>query len=321
MERIDPELLKKYAEGRASEEECEKVEHWLEEEDNFFESQASFTAPEERVLRGSLSAMWHNFIQQTAEGMRYLRLWWWSTRLTGALLVLILGVTIYQSQYKPHKTELEIELLTVEVPSGKRAEIKLPDSTTIYLAGGSKLVYPKTFVNDERRISLEYGHAFLKVAKDPSKPFILQSDGAQVRVLGTAFDVSNRIGAKDIAVVLQEGSVAFSDAKGLNQVMKPGDKLVYRKDDGQVSHYQGRDVSRLDSWTVGKLDFRAAHLEEVLLLLGDRFGKTFQFEQGLATIPVTGTFDDMPLSRILYLLKESTGLEFVENNTIISIKQ
>ncbi|MDR2284135.1 MAG: FecR domain-containing protein [Sphingobacterium sp.] len=321
MERIDPKLLKKYAEGRASEKECEEVEQWLEEEDNFFDPRAGVGAANERPVHGTLSAMWQHFIRQTDEGLRYLRLWWWGTRLTGALLVLVLGVIVYKSEYRLLTADQDIELLTVEVPNGQRATIKLSDSTQIFLAGGSKLVYPKVFVNNERRLSLEYGHAFLKVAKDPSKPFILQSDGTQVSVLGTAFDVSNRIGSKDIAVVLQEGAVAFSDARGVSQIMKPGDKLVYDKGSGQVSHYQGRDVTRLDSWTDGKLDFRSAHLEDVLLLLGERFDKKIECSKDVIHIPVTGAFNDMPLRRVLFLLSESTGLEFVEKNNTITVKR
>ena len=323
MDRIDPGLLKRYAEGKATEEECAKVEKWLEQEHNLFDQQTEQGNGKlpEKPSENNLSHMWKAFVRRTDEGIRRARYWWWGSRVVLPML-LVVGLGIYFGKDLYQRRAEQVEWLTVEVPKGQRAHLKLSDSTSVYLAGGSKLAYPKVFNNTQRTISLEYGHAFLEVTKDPSRLFLLQSGRVQVKVLGTAFDVTNRINDKSIAVLLKEGSVQFSDNLGLQHILKPGDKVVYHKETGTLDTYADLDVSRVGTWGEGHLYFRQSQLSDVLALLEDRYDVVFKLhEASLATVPVTGTFDDMPLKRILFLLEESTGLSFGQEAHIITVKR
>lgn len=322
MDRINPNLLKKYAEGTASEEECQKVEQWLEQEDNLFEDEIQPEKEDEYTSTYPISALWRSFMRQTDAGLRYIRLWWWGTRVALPMILLAVGITVYRIQPDRMSVTNAETWATLEVPKGQQANLKLSDSTVVYLSGGSKLVYPKQFESNERRISLEYGHAFLEVAKDKKRPFLLQSDRTQIKVLGTALDVSNRIDDGNIAVILKEGAVEFSNHSGLIRTMKPGDKLVYNKSNAQVQMFEHMDVSTMGQWTTGSLQFKQVHLEDVLGLLEDRYNVVFQWQhKAFGTIPVTGKFDNIPLKRILFLLGESTGLRFEENNKVITIKR
>ncbi|WP_437922184.1 FecR family protein [Sphingobacterium sp. LRF_L2] len=322
MDRINPQLLKKYAEGRASEEECQKVEQWLEKEDNLFDDTLQTERLVEYRSSNPLSTHWRSFLRFTEEGARQLKIWWWGTRVVLPLLLLLVGVGRYLNQPMQLLAPVQEELMTLEIPKGQRGSIQLSDSTMVYLDGGSKLVYPKQFTGNERRISLEYGHAYLEVAKDTSKPFLLQTDGTQVKVLGTAFDVTNRLDDKKIAVILKEGAVEFSDPHGRAHRMKPGDKISYQKESGALKLYENRDVSYIGYWHTGSLQFEQSHLTDVLPLLASRFNVTFAGDvDAVQEIQVTGNFSDMPLKRILFLLEESTGVHFEENNKTIFIKK
>ncbi len=323
MEKISPKLLKKYVEGRASEEECLLVEQWLEKEDNLFEdTNADLIYDQVQTASATNSAeLWRNFMMHTEEGIRQIKLWWWGTRVVLPLLLLTSLGSIYLLQMEDQSAVVfEQQLLTLEVPKGKSVNLKLSDHTEIWVEGGSKLIYPKQFVLDERRISLEYGHAFLQVAKDPSRPFYLQSDGAQIKVLGTAFDVSNRLGQHTVTVALKEGAVEFSDQKGFLQRMQPGDRLRYNKVDNKLEAFEQYDVANIGQWTAGKLNFSQTQLVDALAQLEDRYQISFKIkDSSLLNLPVTGKFENMPLARVLFLLGESTGLTFKQQEKNILV--
>jgi transmembrane sensor len=59
--------------------------------------------------------------------------------------------------------------------------------------------------SDERRIHLDRGEAWFKVAKNPRRPFVVDVDGVHVRATGTAFSVRRKRDA--ILIVVTEGKV------------------------------------------------------------------------------------------------------------------
>lgn len=322
MEKISPQLLKKYVEGRASEEECFLVEQWLEKEDNLFDdTNSDLKLDQVKMADTSIpTAIWHNFIRRTEEGLRQIKLWWWGTRIVLPLLLVVCAGGLYLQLGDHHVIIAEQQLLTLEVPKGKSVNVKLSDHTEIWLAGRSKLVYPKEFGANDRRLSLEYGHAFLQVAKDADRPFYLQSDGTQIRVLGTAFDISNRLGQHTVSVTLKEGSVEFSDQKGLLQRMQPGDRLRYNKVSNKLEDFEQVDVPNIGQWTAGKLYFSQTQLGDALSQLEDRYQISFKIkDSSLLNLPVTGKFENMPLARVLFLLGESTGLTFKQQEKNILV--
>lgn len=319
MDRITPELLQKYAEGRASEKECMEVEQWLENEDNIFEQELEAHEFAQYHESGKIPVLWRAFLQNTKEGVQYIKLWWWGTRVAMPTLLLA-GVGVFILNKQPLQQSAQQEMLTLEVPQGHRSHIKLDDSTEVFLAGQSKLIYPKHFEGKERRISLVYGHAFLHVSKDAQHPFVLQSDSTEIRVLGTMFDVSNRIDHNNIAIVLKEGSVEFNNNHGALHRMVPGDKISYNKQDREMKLYRHMDVSHTGEWTSGRLRFAQTQLQDVVGLLEEQFNTQFKWtDTNLSETPVTGNFDGMPFKRILFLLQESTGLNFEQNNNTVTI--
>jgi transmembrane sensor len=61
-------------------------------------------------------------------------------------------------------------------------------------------------------LSLSHGEALFQVAKDPSRPFIVEAGLAVVRATGTRFAVSRR--ESDVVVTVEEGTVLVSDRAG-----------------------------------------------------------------------------------------------------------
>ena len=106
----------------------------------------------------------------------------------------------------------ELVYNTLKVPFGKRFELSLSDGTKAYLNAGSSLKYPVKFLRDRDRNVYITGEAFLEVAKDSLRPFIVNTEKMNVRVLGTKFNVSSYPEDDNSEVVLVEGAVSLYKA-------------------------------------------------------------------------------------------------------------
>jgi ferric-dicitrate binding protein FerR (iron transport regulator) len=82
----------------------------------------------------------------------------------------------------------------------------LPDGSTITLNHGSEVKFPKEFTGNTREVSL-VGEAFFNIKPDAGKPFIIKTNGASVRVLGTSFNVCAYNESETVEVIVKTGKV------------------------------------------------------------------------------------------------------------------
>jgi len=168
---------------------------------------------------------------------------------------------------------------------GEQRTLTLKDGSTVALNAHSRIQvrYSRT----QREVDLIEGQALFKVAKNPSRPFIVHSDGTNVRAVGTQFDVYRKGNSTVVTVV--EGRVAVFDTQdievqpALNRSTGPstttaltapkshkptsvfaaaGERVVAT---GQVVEVpQPVNLASATAWTEGKLVFDSASLKEVL---------------------------------------------------------
>lgn len=108
----------------------------------------------------------------------------------------------------------------------------MEDGTIITLNKNSRLSYSDKYGKDSRNVKLE-GEAYFEVAKDPSKPFQVEMNGASITVLGTHFNVKADAESDDITATLVEGSIRFEGAKQ-NIVMTPNQQLTFNRSTNKV---------------------------------------------------------------------------------------
>ena len=96
-----------------------------------------------------------------------------------------------------------------------------------WLNADSKLTYDENFRGDYREVSLE-GEAFFDVVKDKTRPFIIHTKTLDIRVLGTAFNVSAYESEKNTETALFRGSVEVTLHNNPEKkiVLKPNEKLM-----------------------------------------------------------------------------------------------
>jgi len=66
----------------------------------------------------------------------------------------------------------------------------LEDGSVVYLSGQATIHYPEHFQEDKRTVSLQ-GDAFFDVSKQQGRPFIIDTELAEIEVLGTFFHVKS----------------------------------------------------------------------------------------------------------------------------------
>lgn len=106
--------------------------------------------------------------------------------------------------------------LVVNTSNGGIYQVTLPDGTKVWLNAASRLKFPASFASvEQRRVELT-GEAYFEVAKVVVKksnkkkyrlPFIVESNGQKIEVLGTHFNVSAYSNEESVKTTLIEGSV------------------------------------------------------------------------------------------------------------------
>ena len=114
-----------------------------------------------------------------ANGIRPLPRRRWIFMMSGmsAAAMLLVGVFLFMHSDARGWTEITADAAQVEHV--------LPDGSCVTLSSGSSLCYR---MKETREIRME-GKVYFDVARDESRPFEVDADGAFVRVLGTEFMV------------------------------------------------------------------------------------------------------------------------------------
>lgn len=170
--------------------------------------------------------------------------------------------------YSEIDTDENVEIVynEIEVPWGTEFQLKLSDGTKIYLNSVSRVRYPVTFPKGERRIELE-GEAFLEVAKDSARPFIVETQYMDVQVLGTKFNISAYGDDPTVMTTLVEGSVRVSsEENGVEAVLKPSEQLVFNKEE-KTAEVRQVDVKYYTAWRDGWFRFQDVSLEDLMKVL------------------------------------------------------
>tara|TARA_R110001583_G_scaffold10417_4_gene47852 strand:+ start:21290 stop:22297 length:1008 start_codon:yes stop_codon:yes gene_type:complete len=235
-------------------------------------------------------------------------------RVAASIIILfgigLLAQTTYTNLY-PNKT------FVCEAGEANKS-ITLEDGSIITLNSDSKLIYPREFDKNERRVEL-IGEAFFDIAKNPNKAFIINAKDAEVKVLGTSFNIN--AATNKVEVLVKTGKVQFSS------INKPGNKLILIPGDFaslQESNLE-KVVSRDDnylSWKTRQMIFRDTKLQEVAKVLNRTYQVQISFEDAeLKDLALNSTFDHEPLDNILNYMCSPFNLVYEKKGKEILIKK
>ena len=103
----------------------------------------------------------------------------------------------------------------------------LSDGTSVQLNADSKIQFPVAFNGRTREVSIS-GEAYLNVAEDEQRPFVVHLPNSTIQVLGTEFNVNTYSNDK---VALVKGAVKLS-INNTSVLIKPGYAASYSIEKG-----------------------------------------------------------------------------------------
>lgn len=207
------------------------------------------------------------------------------------------------------------QLNTLKVPPGMDYHIRLHDGTEVFLNASSLLSFPFRFGQDKREIFIE-GEAFLQVAPQAGKPFIVHLPSTSVEVLGTSFNI-NTYDSNKITVSLQEGAVRLNTPGQQPVRLQPGMQAVVQHQSATttVQPFAKEELS----WTQGAYTMDNTPLGVLAMLLPRWFGIQVVFDKpALREERFTGTIlKKEPLATFLSALERTANVHTYYKNGIL----
>lgn len=125
----------------------------------------------------------------------------------------------------------------METPRGGEYALLLSDGTKVHLNAMTSLRFPVTFDNGPRKVELE-GEAYFEVCKT-GQPFIVCTQGMQVEVLGTTFNIS-AYPQEEYQTTLVNGSVKVNTETGESCILKPSQQATISLGNSKDTDTHGR---------------------------------------------------------------------------------
>lgn len=210
-----------------------------------------------------------------------------------------------------------VSMNKLTTPRGGRFHVVLADGTQVWLNAASSISYPAAFSGDSRKVAVT-GEAYLEVAKDSHKPFLVEIDGkALVEVLGTSINVNAYGDEGNIKTTLLEGRVRVGQTGTANSsiVLQPGMQAVGAGNDTRAVK---ADVEEVMAWKNGVFVFHNAALPGVMKQLERWYDIDVQYEGKIPRLPLSGEMDrGVMLSAVIQFLSDYGIHTRLQNKTLI----
>ncbi|OCA77119.1 hypothetical protein BBI01_01255 [Chryseobacterium artocarpi] len=202
-----------------------------------------------------------------------------------------------------------MQYATLSTPRKGKSKITLPDGTKVWLNAESYLKFPSRFPLKDRMVELN-GEGYFEVAHDSKKPFIVISNGQQVKVLGTKFNINAYENEVSIQTTLVSGKVELTNSQNTTPViLKPGQQGELFSL-SSVFLVNNVDTEAFTAWTRNDFQFNGIPLKEVFRQLERWYDIDVDYSQ-VPTITVHATISrEKKLSSVLYTLEQITNLKF-----------
>lgn len=321
-------LIASYLSGEANQAEKDELHHWIGESaanKRLFEetqriwakSQTYFPASQIRSDREKIK---DQIIRQTSSTTKTATFPLWIYRVAAVLtLPIMLGIGWYLGSTKISN---ETQLCEVTAPKGQISKCVLADGTEVWLNAGSTIKYDPSLTGNSREVLLD-GEAYFKVSKNKHKSFVVSTKHAQVKVLGTIFNLKAYSGENKVETTLEEGSIVFSLNESATKPveLKPGEQLAYNVSEKTIT--LGKVETYLHTaWKDGKFVFKDADLKAIITELERLYDVRIHLEnEKLLQTRFRGMFEyEQNIFSALEALEQTTNMKYRMNGRDIWLK-
>ncbi|MFQ5676140.1 MAG: FecR family protein [bacterium] len=333
MKPIDDNLIARYLAGETDANENASLEKWMNAASENRKLVAEFgqilnhIEPDCPPAIPNVQSCWEEIAPQIQRGKTRARVLSFPIRqyrlasnafrivTAAALIIIMLGATLIL------RHSLQPSFQQVHTENGQRLHFTLPDGSQVRLNADSKIQFPIAFSDSTRMVHLS-GEAFFEVVPGV-RPFLVKTENAEVRVLGTTFNVWAR--ERQTRVVVQTGRVEFNARL---RPQHPGIVLAASQmsicvNDASPQPPRQVDSEKLLGWLENRLVFEQTPLAEIIAELQREYDVQIKLaDSGLGTRTVTGSFHNQTIETILTSICMTLQLQYElkKDQYVISIK-
>jgi len=182
--------------------------------------------------------------------------------------ILILPLILFLAYTLVHPLDSEPTYFQTATERGQKSNLILPDGTRVWLNSDSQLRYPDNFGRKNRNVELT-GEAYFEVSKNKHKPFVVNAGQAEIKVLGTVFNLKSYPDDDEIETTLIEGRIEIKvksqKEKGIQRKyeMKPGESLIYYTKEDKVKIHEFKK-DEIVGWKNNQLIFRDDNFDKLV---------------------------------------------------------
>lgn len=332
------ELLKRYLEGKCSDEEKAVIEKWY----NLLDEGDIKELSEAEVAEILDTRVW-NLISEKIDTeaavipiqrRRYL----WPALAAACLAgILVAGYVIHVPALQPDFLSGVQEVVTTRNTTQEPMPVALSDGSLITLRPGATLRFPARFTAARREVFLT-GEGFFEITPDKARPFFVFSGNLITRVVGTSFHVrSNDPSHAGNEVAVVTGKVVVTKNEGhrfYEDLLQTGDagvvelipnqRAIYSKESSEmlvtlVEHPVPVETAQAQIAPVSFI-FNNSPLAAVLTILEKTYGIAIDTGQPLDACTFTGDLSDQDLYTQLDFICQSVGATYQIEGTRILVR-
>ena len=201
---------------------------------------------------------------------------------------------------------------------GEQRTVQLVDGSTVELNARSTIQVHLS--EHQRDVTLLEGQALFRVAKDKQRPFVVRAGDAQVRAVGTEFDVYKKQAATVVTVV--EGRVETydeADSPGTAAiVLSAGEQLTVLPH--VVTKPTRTDTSVATAWVQKRLIFEETPLSDVAEEFNRYNRRPLSIDDSeLEKLRISGVYSSMDPASLINFLRSQNSIQVVETEKQVRV--
>jgi len=308
-------LIARYLTGEATRSEMQQLERWMEEageNKKYFEGirfAHDKTVASHRIEKFDVDKGWNSLHKKmqaadTQPKKKAKRVFFSSNLFlrVAAVAVILIGIGTVAYYYGANKVDISEQLSLSAFDSVVCR--KMLDNSIVRLNKNAKIIVKKGFGKEHRTVELK-GEAFFDVQHD-TLPFIVQTEKAFVKDLGTSFNVKADEGSDTVEIYVQSGVVAFYTQYNPGIIVNEGEKGFYIK--SQDNFYK-RAVNKANIAYARIFHFDNSRLVDVVTQINSVYGQYITLSLGnIYNCRITVSFENETIENIVNIIAETLGL-------------
>jgi ferric-dicitrate binding protein FerR (iron transport regulator) len=246
-------------------------------------------------------------IHEDEKPVRKLNAYWLRIAATAILLIGI-GTAVFYSGMNTR------EIMITTTSEQRNVPVDLPDGSKIYLNHNSSLAYRADLGKASRKVRLS-GEAFFQITPDVHKPFIIDAGKAEVKVVGTSFNVITDNYDASVEVFVKTGKVILADKEGEKSItLDPG--FIGKMNAGKAEKTENSDPNYM-AWNTGILDYKGQKLENVFRDLKRIYNMDIVADDpSILENTWSSYIDNQPQDKIILLICTSFNLSYTKEGNV-----